>query len=84
MRNVPITLLGLFGFKQQTVLSAESAISVKVDDEDASRVQSLMERSSVKVADRAAAYRKSGWARHDASAKPLTPEEVVRERSLYR
>ena len=58
-------------------------VSVKVDDEDASRIQSIMDRSSVKVADRAAAYRKSGWASYNASAKPLTPEEVVRERSLY-
>ena len=58
-------------------------VSVKVDDEDASRIQSIMDRLSVKVADRAAAYRKSGWASYNASAKPLTPEEVVRERSLY-
>ena len=98
VRNVPMKLLGLFGFNnaifrtcndghghlQQTVLFAESAISVKVDNEDASRIQSIMDRSSVKVADRAAAYRKSGWANYNASAKPLTPEEIVRERSLYR
>ncbi len=81
----PIKLLGLFGFNnaifrtcndghghlQQTVLFAESAISVKVDNEDASRIQSIMDRSSVKVADRAAAYRKSGWANYNASANLL-------------
>ena len=59
-------------------------VSVKVDDEDASRIQSIMDRSSVKIADRGAAYRKSGWESYNASAKPLTPDEVVRERSLYR
>ena len=95
MRNFPIKLLGLFGFDNaffrtcndghgHRQLFAESAISVKVDNEDASRIQSIMDRSSVKVADRAAAYRKSGWANYNASAKPLTPEEIVRERSLYR
>jgi hypothetical protein len=59
-------------------------VSAKVDDGDASRVQAIMDRSSVRVADRAAAWRKSGWATYDPSAKPFTRDEVLRERSLYR
>ena len=59
-------------------------VSAKVDDEDAFRIQSIMDRSSVRVGDRAAAYRKSGWANYNASANALTPEEVIRERALYR
>jgi hypothetical protein len=59
-------------------------VSAKVDDKDAARVQSIMDRSSVRVADRAAAYRKSGWTTYDPSAKPFSRDEVIRERSLYR
>ena len=59
-------------------------VSAKVDDADAARIQGIMDRSSVKVADRAAAYRKSGWTTYDPSARPFTRDEVIRERSLYR
>jgi hypothetical protein len=44
----------------------------------------IMDRASVRVADWAAAYRKSGWTTYDPTAKPLTRYEVIRERSLYR
>ena len=59
-------------------------VSAKVDDGEAARVQSIMDRSSVRVADRTAAYRKSGWTTYDPNAKPFTRDEVLRERSLYR
>src|SRR4029078_3659005 len=59
-------------------------VSAKVDDADAARIQGIMDRSSVRVADRAAAYRKSGWTTYDPSARPFARDEVVRERSLYR
>ena len=59
-------------------------VSAKVDDADASRVQAIMDRSSVRVADRAAGYRKAGWTKYDPAAKPFTRDEVIRERSLYR
>jgi hypothetical protein len=59
-------------------------VSAKVDDADAARVQAIMDRSSVRIADRAAAYRKSGWTTYDPMAKPYTRDEVLRERSLYR
>ena len=58
-------------------------VSAKVDDNDATRLQAIMDRSSVRVADRAAAYRKAGWTKYDPTAKPFTREEVLRERSLY-
>ena len=58
-------------------------VSVKVADGDAARLQTIMDRSSVRVADRAAAYRKTGWSKYDPNAKPLTAEEVRRERALY-
>ena len=59
-------------------------VSAKVDDSEAARVQAILDRSSIRVADRAAAYRKSGWTKYDPAAKPFTRDEVLRERSLYR
>jgi len=59
-------------------------VSAKVEDSDATRIQAIMDRSSVRIADRAAAYRKSGWTTYDPTAKPYTRDEVLRERSLYR
>ena len=59
-------------------------VSAKVEDSEAARVQAIMDRTSVRTTDRAAAYRKSGWTKYDPAAKPFTREEVLRERSLYR
>jgi hypothetical protein len=59
-------------------------VSVRTEDKDASRAQQTMDRGSVAVADRAAAYRKTGWSKYDPTAKPYTRDEVIRERSLYR
>ena len=59
-------------------------VSARVEQEDAARLQGLMDRSAVKIADRANAYRKSGWSTYDPNAKPYTADEIERERSLYR
>ena len=59
-------------------------VSARVADADAARLQTVMDRSAIRIADRAAAYRKSGWRTYDANAKPYTADEVIRERSLYR
>jgi hypothetical protein len=59
-------------------------VSAKVADGDAARVQAIMDRSSVRVADRAALYRKSGWTTYNPTARPYTRDEVIKERSLYR
>ena len=89
---------GLIGaLSQQASLSDEEAhvyaeglrrggavVSAKVADADALRLQAIMDRSSVRIADRAAAYRKSGWTTYSPTAKPYTRDEVIRERSLYR
>jgi len=61
-----------------------AVVSARVDDSDAARLQAAMDRSAVRVSDRAAAYRKSGWSTYDPKAKPYTADEVMRERSLYR
>jgi hypothetical protein len=61
-----------------------AVVSARVAEADAPRLQALMDRSSVKVADRTAAYRKAGWTSFDPKATPYSPEQVRRERELYR
>jgi hypothetical protein len=61
-----------------------AVVSARVADADAPRLQAVMDRSSVKVADRTAAYRKAGWTSFDPRATPYSPEQVRRERELYR
>jgi hypothetical protein len=58
-------------------------VSAKVADADAARYQAIMDRSAVSIADRGAAYRKTGWTRYDAAAQPYTRDQALKERSLY-
>ena len=61
-----------------------AVVSARVGDADAARYQAVMDRSSVKISDRADAYRKSGWTTYNPTARPYSVDEVVKERSLYR
>ena len=61
-----------------------AVVSARVAEADASRLQTIMDRSSVKLTDRSAAYRKAGWKSFDPTATPYTPEQVRKERELYR
>jgi len=61
-----------------------AVVSVQTDDADRVRIAGIMDRSSIDVGDRGAAYRKAGWSRFDPAAPPYTPEQVTRERTLYR
>ena len=61
-----------------------AVVSVQTDDADQSRIVAIMDRSSIDVRDRGAAYRKAGWNRFDPAAAPYTSEQVTRERDLYR
>jgi hypothetical protein len=58
-------------------------VSVRTDDDKTARAQQIMDRSAVALSERAAAYRKGGWKKYDPAAKPMTRDEVLRERSLY-
>ena len=60
-----------------------AVVSARVTDNDAARLQAMMDRSAVRVADRAAAYRKSGWKTFDPNATPYDADQVKKERSLY-
>jgi hypothetical protein len=58
-------------------------VSARVEDGNAARLQEIMDRSSVAVSDRAAAYRQAGWKKYDPAAQPMTREEILQERSRY-
>lgn len=60
-----------------------AVVSARVADGDAVRLQGIMDRSAVRIADRAAAYRKSGWTAYNPTATPYTRDQVIKERSLY-
>jgi hypothetical protein len=88
---------GIIGALTQTGVSKEEAdvyaeglrrggavVSARVADADAPRLQAIMDRSSVKLADRSTAYRNAGWKSFDPRATPYTPDQVRRERDLYR
>ena len=61
-----------------------AVVSARVEDADAPRLQAIMDRSSVKLADRSTAYRNAGWRSFDPGAAPYTADQVRRERDLYR
>ena len=58
-------------------------VSARVADSDADRLQATMDRSAIRVTDRAAAYRKSGWKTFDPNSTPYTADQVKKERSQY-
>ena len=60
-----------------------AAVSARVSDADSARLQALMDQSAVRIADRAAAYRKSGWQTFDPGAAPYTKEQIIKERAMY-
>ena len=60
-----------------------AVVSARVADTDAARLQAIMDNSAVRVTERAAAYRKSGWKTFDPNAGPYNADQVKKERSLY-
>jgi hypothetical protein len=76
--------------KENAALYAEALrrggaiVTAKVSDDDAPKYKSIMSRNDVDVASRADVYRKSGWKGYDPAAPAYTPDEIRRERELYR
>jgi hypothetical protein len=60
-----------------------AVVSARVPDKDAARLQSIMDRSAVRPADRAVAYHKAGWKAFDPASSPYTADQARRERGLY-
>jgi hypothetical protein len=59
-------------------------VTARVPDGDRARYDTILNRASVNIRDREAAYRKSGWRSFDSTASPYTGEEAARERNSYR
>ena len=59
-------------------------VSVKASDDDAVRIEQILDRGGVNAVNRGEAYRQAGWTGFDQSAQPYTADEVYRERELYR
>ena len=58
-------------------------VTARVADGDRARFESTLNQSTVNIIERRAAWRKSGWQAFDPTAKPLSAEEILRERALY-
>jgi hypothetical protein len=59
-------------------------VSARVADADRARYEALLDRASVNIRDRGAAWRKAGWQNFDQKAAPFTPDQIRQERELYR
>jgi hypothetical protein len=59
-------------------------VSARVADADRARYEAVLDRSSVNIRDRETAWRTAGWQNFDPNAAPYTPEQIRRERELYR
>ena len=59
-------------------------VSARVPDGDKARLEPMLAQSSVDLNQRSAAWQQSGWSRFDAGSPPLAPDEIRRERELYR
>lgn len=58
-------------------------VSAKVPDADRSRLDAILNQSSVNLRDRSAAWQKSGWTGYDPASKPYDADQVRKERGLY-
>jgi hypothetical protein len=58
-------------------------VTARVNEADASRVEGILDRSSLRTTDLRSSYSKSGWKSFDQSAAPYTADQVRKERSLY-
>jgi hypothetical protein len=58
-------------------------VSARVADADRSRLDSVLNESSVNLRDRSANWQKAGWKSFDPASQPYGAEEVRKERQLY-
>ncbi len=59
-------------------------VSARVPDADRARYEAILDRSSVNMRNRGAAWRNEGWQRFDPNASPYTADQVRRVRETYR
>ncbi|MBS7696522.1 MULTISPECIES: general stress protein [unclassified Chelatococcus] len=62
-----------------------SLVTARVEESMAAEARTILERrNAVDLTKRERVYREAGWSRFDEAAPPFTPEEIRRERDLYR
>jgi hypothetical protein len=62
-----------------------SLVTARVSDADKLRLEAIFDRhSAINVRERGQAYRSAGWKTFDDKAPAYTPDQVNRERDLYR
>ena len=59
-------------------------VTARVADADASRLEAVLDRSSLRTSELRSSYSQSGWKSFDPAAKPYSADEVRKQRSLYR
>lgn len=60
-----------------------SLVTARVPEADRGTYETVLNRSAVRLQEREAAYRDSGWTRYDAATSPYSATEVQRERERY-
>jgi hypothetical protein len=68
----------------EAVRRGGALVVAHVPNDDTARFQAVLDRSGVNTATRATAYRTSGWVGFDPAAPPYTPDQVRKDRELYR
>jgi len=58
-------------------------VTARVNDADASRLEAILDRSSLRTTDMRSSYDKSGWKGFDPKAKPYSADEVRQYRSSW-
>ena len=58
-------------------------VTARVDDAAASKLEGVLDRSSLRTSDVRSAYSKTGWKSFDPASKPLSADEVRQNRSMY-
>jgi len=58
-------------------------VTARVADGDRSRFEAALNQTAINTTERRAAWQKAGWQKFDPAAKPLSADEVMRERALY-
>lgn len=59
-------------------------VVARVPDSDVVRYQTILTQKSIDITKRASAYRSAGWNSFNPNETPYTPDQIRRDRELYR
>src|SRR5579859_4949094 len=68
----------------EAVRRGGTIVTAKVSDVDEAQYAAILDKQALDVRSRELAYRNSGWKGYDPSAPAFNPDQVRRERELYR